>query len=1499
MGELFPGEDPFIAEDDPAPAKPDLFFGHSRGSLFRRLYYLQEAVNTYETWRFLYLIGQYLMPLSQSFSLAFVSMVDDNWRSPYLGWALRATYCLITFSPVSKAHEFVLASFLIVFISNLLIFCCVSGTLIYLRTHKRLSPIWQGVLFFEIEFLSSFVAYPASRFVGLAVCELTADFTSITFLLFTIVLAIIPGAAFLASFLYGSYFVGPSPSIIASVDGKYVSSTLLLGLVETFLTSLTTITPDWFPLIPVSIGLVSGLISLLQLQQMQFLHSGADSGSAAFSICVVVSDTLNIIHWFVGINEVVRAVVPTVAMIVSYPLYDKWHKAVEDAIVAKLQAPELYGSDPDAYIESLGADTYEIARMYVSVGFTRNCHCIYDGTLLLPLAEKFDGFMMWYYAAGILSMIPAHDALFQRALARLKEHAGTSVIKQMFVVRFALIADRRSEASLVFRTELEAAKRKTDAAVRVVREFWETVAEGADAAATRAFVSSLASALEASRTRWGDLLGAHEHNAAVLAGYARHLRECEGDCLLGPRIAAKSRRPNLSLEHPDPFFARFCRSKPEVLRLGFVDIAGRLHERGDAQRVMRSDSASDSSSDDDDSDDNADRDDSTIEQDQIAIFRATADYVPPYYDAAMIASTAVFGLWLLAVIVSIATLGSHVDGYTRLSTEAEGLAELGTSLNRFQAAFVLRWAREQGAVFEDTTTADLALAHSAISVYPSVYTMMRTEVLGDRGLAWARSVREVNETICREDPETNESSMVGTRPILVSRAVALLIWDAHGLWTAENPLNSTFFCHMTGVLGAVPKVLLLMFELVIEAIEERNLELRAEKNTMVIVEVVLMAAVFLPIIALPHLILERSFHKLTSALAKIPKRGALEAAQRSRDDPPAVVPGNLSRAVSWRILEMALFVAVAFLVAMPTYVIPSSCDQFLTIVDLMQYGSQRHPTALRVWNYATLSLIVRTHPIPFFTQETLTNTHASAVAAVSARNRAYIDGVLESTETFIALAAARSDEHCKIESCFGEVTGFDDFLERSQDLITNPEYNITSPEFTEFTNLLLLSIEPGIRESRDLDLQLCSDTLTRSTRIALVVTLLAAGLLVLLFVVDRYFHSRMIGMLQAAILLLRHVRPYWIANSPEMVEFFLPNEVVETEQSIAHLVVDHSAVPTVCLSEGFLIEFANAAFTATFPVSTDSIVGRFFDSFVPRAPASAITTWSDTDLYAGMGNLLTRDTGSVSTPAKIMVDGRPIPVFVKAFAVPSRAVVLVFIENSQERELMNANREALTRHAQALQIQCAHIDRTAIVPHAEVIAIELLSVVDIVSNRFTQLDVIVSLIEGIVLRSPPFRLWTLLFNTIYIVGVIPDENEANRSSISLALEIMDELARRIPSRTGGGFRVAIAGGMALQVILRGTLQFGTDAMYVIALLLAAGPPVDTLIVPRVYRGTLADRGDIAIGEGPYVGEINTILIASKRVGVRVSGTFDQPPSAIGEARSAMTKAHEMEPISDE
>jgi hypothetical protein len=100
--------------------------------------------------------------------------------------------------------------------------------------------------------------------------------------------------------------------------------------------------------------------------------------------------------------------------------------------------------------------------------------------------------------------------------------------------------------------------------------------------------------------------------------------------------------------------------------------------------------------------------------------------------------------------------------------------------------------------------------------------------------------------------------------------------------------------------------------------------------------------------------------------------------------------------------------------------------------------------------------------------------------------------------------------------------------------------DLTSPDLARFTSLLLRTVDPALRDARAPDAALCRAVLVPSADIALML----AG-----FFTRRRFHGRLLAVLRAGVVAVRHVPPPWFARCPAAVALFLPSGTADTRHS--------------------------------------------------------------------------------------------------------------------------------------------------------------------------------------------------------------------------------------------------------------------------------------------------------------------------------------------------------------
>jgi hypothetical protein len=366
--------------------------------------------------------------------------------------------------------------------------------------------------------------------------------------------------------------------------------------------------------------------------------------------------------------------------------------------------------------------------------------------------------------------------------------------------------------------------------------------------------------------------------------------------------------------------------------------------------------------------------------------------------------------------------------------------------------------------------------------------------------------------------------------------------------------------------------------------------------------------------------------------------------------------------------------------------------------------------------------------------------------------------------------------------------------------------------------------------------------------------------------------------MRTAVILIRHVPPQAIPKWSALVTILLPQNhtlfTFDEGGSIAEHVIECCSSPVICLAEGFLVESVNTAFTKSFGIDRELIIAHPFEEFVPRIAPIGFRTWGQTDLYAGLESLITKDSGELSAPGKIVFRENRTSVQLHAFAVPKRPVVVILAENRARTEMTEAKCESLQRRLRLLSTQqlpdeFAHhpfgLSHEVSLPSAVMIAVHLTSCFELVRDTFDGMGTYLSLIDRVVRRNSSFRLWTAVFDTTYIVaGFFGNEPDLTEPALTIALDIIDELTIRLSSELRGKVRIALAsGGPMLRVITaEPSLQICTDMIGLLTEMINALSS-DSIIASEEYGPALKTKRELYVNAGPQVMEHVTVVISRR------------------------------------
>jgi PAS domain-containing protein len=537
----------------------------------------------------------------------------------------------------------------------------------------------------------------------------------------------------------------------------------------------------------------------------------------------------------------------------------------------------------------------------------------------------------------------------------------------------------------------------------------------------------------------------------------------------------------------------------------------------------------------------------------------------------------------------------------------------------------------------------------------------------------------------------------------------------------------------------------------------------------------------------------------------------------------------------------------------------------------MAAGSQRQPLCIELWSACAMVLLQNTHVLPF----TPSNDLMTIVEWLERYDAQFLDGLEEISETYGAVQSARSSEYCHSISCTGEIPHLTEFIESILE-ISNGTYTLKSPEFGSVTHLLFRYIDPAMSEIRALDRSICAGALSRAYIICVIFAVVSICTLLLAVAFDRYFCIIARERLRTALALVRHVPPPWISQTRPLVSFFLPQppEEAPDSQSIAQLVASALATPTLCLGEGLIVEWMNPAFEHAFDLPPASVIGRPFDTIVPRANRPRLETWGHDEgrLYDGLTQLAMGSVEELHCNTKLITSGKNVPVALTSFSVAGGGVV-VFITNRTEAEIADVNLAEAKRRVEVLQRQLVPRELAKMptgpftVAHCTLLGVAIDGVADIVSHDFREFGPILAVVEAAVRKNPPFTMLRPVGGQLFAAGGLFLGENANLiehalPALTLARTLTSSLKDKLPRRDGRRFSVALEiGGPILCELKDDVFEVSGVGFGSLVELMLRAPP-DCVLVSDMFRRAVADIEEAHFTPGPLIvgGETHVLVI---------------------------------------
>ena len=546
-----------------------------------------------------------------------------------------------------------------------------------------------------------------------------------------------------------------------------------------------------------------------------------------------------------------------------------------------------------------------------------------------------------------------------------------------------------------------------------------------------------------------------------------------------------------------------------------------------------------------------------------------------------------------------------------------------------------------------------------------------------------------------------------------------------------------------------------------------------------------------------------------------------------------------------RFLPYVLLIVVILLGAIPYPIIINAIDNVADYQIKEHFGALRLPLCSELLATVMLKILHRNTPLSYMETQWLDNNITLLKSLISTYHENYINEIVSkydlqndihyssdfSCTGVNTMSANQSSTHSLLDNqhhiCSGLSTMIPQFLSMI-DMANNNNYMFNSVDFIDLLHFASTELHNSLTNSIILDQQI-QEKITEDGKLASVCLLaIAIILLVLAFIIILYFNNIHMYILKIAMILIRHIPPPALADSQQLISLLMKQKKKDFKKpvSVYEIVFHHVSTPIICVGDGFLIESVNAAFANTFGLDHKMLVGHPLSFVIPTPDSGEINLSYEEQgayhLFEKM-ELMQSNTSIESATYQTLCICQDEYVSAKSTAYPVRdnsgdiANYVVFIEDrrkliEEEKKLEGLKHICETLMNQLIPQDIANFtsgkrDFAFVTKKATLMAVKIHCLPDIKIKRFGN---IISKIEAITRKNPPFFIIKTIYNTLYLAGGLFQDGDImlqTNAALSLAQSLKIKLAEMIrlndsnnPEKKRFGISISIGGPILSAVI---------------------------------------------------------------------------------------------------
>ena len=606
-----------------------------------------------------------------------------------------------------------------------------------------------------------------------------------------------------------------------------------------------------------------------------------------------------------------------------------------------------------------------------------------------------------------------------------------------------------------------------------------------------------------------------------------------------------------------------------------------------------------------------------------------------------------------------------------------------------------------------------------------------------------------------------------------------------------------------------------------------NNNAQSKIKVLIAVFLVIAIVIWIPLIIIPQFIVQKESLRVFSALKSIDKNAATIASQKLALNEQLlnndyVVSQQHTYSFSsviliWRLLYALLVITILICAGVSYDTLSKTCNKLQQIILLSHFGASRHGQSAEVFALVVYNLIGTKFSRNYMNFDSLYELFMKYMNELTDNSNYFIHGennngmskydeVITNLHIDDSCESPLGDEYVSYK-CLSFQRAISTFLIAARGMLLDelPENPLNTTKFLNFLHISVCEMNELNQKSRDRTTYLVHAAEDYSLKVTIALLTIAIILDIIAIIIDILFDNMLKRLLKTALLLIRHLPPPAIAESPQLLNILL----VQTDRLNDHnsntneVIFNSISVPVVLLGEGCIIEAINNSFQSTFGVHNEQVVGHHLSCLIPNPGSEEIDMTPEEQgafhLYEKMNLILSQEsdedgfsymTKLISNEDETMIVKVSVHIIKNKENVVSGFILIIEdlkqIINVEER-LSDVKKNADYLMNQLIPRKFSSIIEekgkkfSFVITQAFVVVVHINVVDAILEKGFEEYDALISLLESDAFKNPPFLYLKTVYDLICFVGGIFEEKEM-KDLAYIALDLTTSIMKTLNSK---------------------------------------------------------------------------------------------------------------------